>query len=490
MRRRLTVPSREEILNGPVVKTMFRLAWPIMISAFLNMLYNMADTFWVGHLPASENTAAVAGLQLSGPVIWLLMSFAAGFASAGLALVSQYVGAHDEVNAEKAAGQSMSLGIIYGIGVAIVGFLLTPVVLPLLTGATDVSSAAVRYTRLIFLGMPAVFVTALYAQLMNAYGDTVMPMIINAFTVLLNVVLDPFLIFGWGPFPRMTVEGAALATSLCQVIAAAISLWLLMSGRRRLHVVWRDLRPEFPWVRRLLRIGIPAAIGGSGTSLGFVVLTAIVGRVPNATIALSAYGIGDRLIMTTGIITDSAGIGIATMVGQALGAGRDKRANAVVKHGTIAVVVILAAASIFLRVIAPTVFRWFIPNQPAVIAEGVLFLSIFLWANPFFGLMMGVQSAFMGAGHNGPNMVLDLVRLWGLRVPLAWLLGIVMHMGSRGVWTSMTISNVVAGTLSLILILTVDWHRSVIETGPAPDPALVAEGVATFSADADSTSSL
>jgi Na+-driven multidrug efflux pump len=283
------------------------------------------------------------------------------------------------------------------------------------------------------------------------------------------------MIFGWAPFARMGVAGAALATILCQALAAVISLWVLMTGRRRLRVVWGDLRPEIAWVRRILRIGLPAAVGGSGTSFGFIVLTGIIGRVPNATVALSAYGIGDRMFSITSLINDGAGVGIATMVGQALGAGMKERATAVVRQGTTAIVGLMAIASVLLRLITPLVFRAFIPSHPEIIAEGVLFMSIFLWANPFFGLMMGVQSAFMGSGHNVPNMILDLVRLWGLRVPLAWFFAMALKLGSRGVWIGMTVSNVVAGLLSLILVFMVDWRKNVIGHVSVPETLLLGE---------------
>lgn len=475
MSDRSRMPTREEILHGPVVMTIFRLSWPVMVSSLLNMVYNMTDTFWVGHLPKAENAAAVAGLQIAGPVVWFLVAFAFGFGSAGLALVSQFRGAHNEADAEKAAGQTMSLAILLGFAVAVIGVVLSPILLPILTPDRAISANAISYTRIIFIGMPAIFVSATYAEIMNAYGDTVTPMVINAVTVGLNVILDPFMIFGWGSFARMGVAGAALATILCQVLAAVISLWVLMTGRRRLRVVWGDLRPEIAWVRRILRIGLPAAVGGSGTSFGFIVLTGIIGRVPNATVALSAYGIGDRMFSITSLINDGAGVGIATMVGQALGAGMKERATAVVRQGTIAIVGLMAIASVLLRLITPLVFRAFIPSHPEIIAEGVLFMSIFLWANPFFGLMMGVQSAFMGSGHNVPNMILDLVRLWGLRVPLAWFFAMALKLGSRGVWIGMTVSNVVAGLLSLILVFMVDWRKNVIGHVSVPETLLLGE---------------
>jgi len=464
---------------------MFKLAWPLMISSLLHYMYNMADTFWVGHLPAAENAAAVAGLQVAGPVIFFLVAFAFGFNSGGLALVSQYMGAHRKDEANTAAAQTLSLSIVFGLFIMITGVVFSPVLLRLLTSDADVARAATIYTRIIFIGMPFEFVAAAYAQVMAAYGDTITPMLVNTVTVVANIVLDPFMIFGWGPFARMTVAGAALATILCQILAAVISLWVLMTGRRKLRVTWRDLRPELSWAKRILRIGIPASVGASGTSFGFIVLTGIIGRTPNPTVALSAYGIGDRMFSITSLINDGAGVGIATMVGQALGADMKDRAVAVVRQGTTAVVVLMCGASVFLRAITPLVYRAFIPSHPEIIAEGISFMSIFLWANPFFGLMMGVQSAFQGSGHNVPNMILDLTRLWGLRVPLAWLFGIALKLGSRGVWIGMTVSNVVAGLLSLVLLLTVKWQTKVIEHVPLAEPLLMGEEALSSVAEVD-----
>jgi Na+-driven multidrug efflux pump len=108
-------------------------------------------------------------------------------------------------------------------------------------------------------------------------------------------------------------------------------------------------------------------------------------------------------------------------------------------------------------------FRAFIPTQPAIISEGVLFMSLFIPSIPFFGIVNGVQSAFQGSGHNTPPMIMQLVRLWGLRVPLSWFFGFAMHMGSRGIWTGMLISNVLAAVLALVFLVTVDWHHKVIE---------------------------
>src|SRR5450830_998519 len=434
--------SRRDILEGPIIRTMFRLAWPLMISSLLHYLYNMADTFWVGHLPMSENASAVAGLQIAGPVIFFLMAFAFGFNSGGLALVSQYMGAHRKEEANTAAAKTLSLSIVFGLFIMVTGVIFSPALLRLLTSDPAVARAGTVYTRIIFIGMPFEFVAVAYAQVMAAYGDTITPMLVNLTTVLANIVLDPFMIFGWGPFARMTVAGAAVATIICQAIAAVISLVILFRGRHGLCVSWRDLLPDWFWYRRILKIGLPASIGVSGTSFGFLVLTGIIGRVPNATVALSAYGIGDRFINISFVAIDGLSLAISTMVGHALGGDLRKRANSVVWTGTALMFGMLVGEGTLLRVFTPWLFRAFIP---------------------FFGIVNGVQSAFQGSGHNTPPMIMQLVRLWGLRVPLSWFFGFALHMGSRGIWTGMLISNVLAAVLALVFLTTVDWHHKVIE---------------------------
>ncbi len=455
--------SRKDILEGPVVRTMFRLGWPLMVSSLLHYMYNMADTFWIGHLPVVENASAVAGLQIAGPVIFFLMAFAFGFNSGGLALVSQYMGAHRKEEANTAAVKTLSLSIAFGLLIMAAGVILSPALLRLLTSDAAVARAGTVYTRIIFIGMPFEFVAVAYAQVMAAYGDTVTPMLINLVTVLANIVLDPFMIFGWGPFARMTIAGAAWATVACQVVAAGISLIILFRGRRGLHVSWRDLLPDWSWYARILRIGLPASIGSSGTSFGFLVLTGIIGRVSNATVALSAYGIGDRFINISFIAIDGLSLAISTMVGHALGADLRRRANQVVWTGTAMMFGILVGEGALLWAFTPWLFRAFIPTQPAIIKEGILFMSLFLPSIPFFGIVSGVQAAFQGAGHNTPPMIMQLVRLWGLRVPLSWLFGYALHMGSRGIWIGMLISNILAAVLAVIFLATVDWHHKVIE---------------------------
>ena len=135
----------------------------------------------------------------------------------------------------------------------------------------------------------------------------------------LNVILDPFLIFGWWRFPRLGVLGAALATIICQGIAASISIYLLFRGTKGIKITINGLIPAGKWLKKIFKIGLPAAIGHSTTAFGFVLVMAIIGRVNNPETVIAAYGVGDKLINIIFIVVDGLGTGIITLIGQNLG---------------------------------------------------------------------------------------------------------------------------------------------------------------------------
>lgn len=453
--------SREEILTGNPVKIMFQLGLPIMVSQILFTLYNMADTFWLGHLPPNESGSAVAGLQVAFPIVWFLISFTLGFGFAGVALVSQYTGANDKKNANHAASQVLSFLTLAGIIVAVLGFFIMPIVARFITTAKSVSDTAIKYMRVYVIGIPFLFIGAAFQNILSAKGDNVTPMQISLITNILNIILDPFLIFGWWIFPRLTVVGAAVATVFTEAIAAAIAVYLLFKGTKGIKISLSDLKIDLSWFSRIFNIGLPAAVGNSGTSLGFVVLTALIGRLPNAEVALSAYGIGDRAIHIIFVVVEGIGAAIVTMIGQNLGAGLIDRAEQIAKAGIKLEFIITLIESAFIFAIRNAIFKVFIPGNTAVIQEGSKFLTIFILGLPFFGLFSAVAGVFRGSGHNVEPMIGDLLRLWGLRLPLSYILS--RYFYSTGIWWGMTLSNIIASIVLYVLFTFGKWKVPIIK---------------------------
>ncbi len=434
-----------------------------MISTVLQVLYSLADTFWLGHLPEGESGAAVAGLQISWPIVFFLISFVAGFAAAGIALISQYTGARMGEKANLSCGQIYSLSLGFGALLGGLGYLLSPKLLPLITHSQEVTAVAILYIQIIFLGMPFMFAAFLFGSVLQAYGDTFTPMLVNGITVALNVILDPLLIFGWGPLPKLGVLGAALATVSCQMISSVIALYILFEGRRGIKLKLANMRPRWKWISKIFKIGLPASIGNSGTAFGFVVLMAVIGRVSNAPVALAAYGIGDRVIHLMFICIEGLGVGLTTILGQSLGAEKVGRAEVAAKKGMALMFTILVVETCFLWLLRRSILTFFIPGRSDIIDEGANFISIFVFGMPFFGIFRAVGASFQGSGHNIPSMIMDLSRLWLLRVPLCYLFAFTLSKGSTGVWIGMAISNIVGAVLALLLFSTGVWKEKVIE---------------------------
>lgn len=455
--------SSEEILSGSIVWTMVRLGWPAMVTGTFHALSNLADAFWIGHLPPAQSGPSVAAIQISWPVIWLLISFAGGFSGAAAsALISQYTGAGRLDEANFACTQIFSVTVIAGIAVGIAGYLFSPLLLPLLVESGEVTEAAAIYIRVMFLGIPFLVVPFLFHFSLAAYGDTVTPMIVNGGAVLLNLALDPLLIFGIGPWPAWGIFGAALATVISQGLGSLVVLFILLRGWRGLRVRLAEARPQLRWMKAITGIGLPAAIGQSGTAMGFVVLMGIIGRVPEATIALAAYGVGDRIFGLLFIGINGLGVGLTTVLGQSLGAEKLSRAQETVKKGIALIFSLLAIEALIIWLIRRPLMAAFIPGREDIIAEGIWFITVFAPAMPFFGLFVAVAAIFRGSGHNVPTMIMGLARLWGLRVPLCYLLALVLEMGATGVWLGMTISNVASAMVALALFSTGIWRRKVI----------------------------
>lgn len=452
--------TRKEILTDNPLKVMFLLSFPVMISQLLHTLYHLADTFWLGHLPPAESGEAVAGLQISWPVIWFLIALSFGFGIAGVALVSQYTGAGEKKNANIVASQMISLSVIFGLIVAILGFISTPYLVSFITKSTTVTGTAITYMRIIFWGIPFMFISFAFQSILSAQGDTLTPMYINLLTVTLNVMLDPFLIFGWWYFPHLGVLGAALATITCQGVASFISLYFLFRGTKGIKIAINNLIPIWKWLKRIFRIGLPAAIGHSTTAFGFVVVMAIIGRVNNPETVIAAYGIGDKLINIIFIVVDGLGTGIITLIGQNLGANLIKRVKEIAKKSlqVVFLITLLEAALVFaLRI---PLFKLFIPGRPDIIAEGIHFLTIFTLGIPFFGLIGAIMALFRGSGHNVQPMIVDMVRLWGLRIPLTYFLG--NQFGSTGIWWGMSLSNIISALIALYFYFQGGWKKQVI----------------------------
>jgi putative MATE family efflux protein len=458
------IRTRERILNGPILKTMVLLAWPVMVTSALLALYNLVDAFWLGRL----GTAAVAAPGMAWPILFFFMSFAGGFQAAGSTFVAQHFGAGDRRGAEESAGQVLGFLWILSMILGALGYGLAPTVLRLIRAPEEVFPYALTYLRIECMGLPIMFLAQAFGGFMVGLGQTRFLMYINASSLLLNAVLDPVFIFGWGPIPAWGVAGAAWATVLSRAAVAAVGLGILFSGKRGLRLSLRDLWPRLSRVLPILRVGLPNVLDQASTSFGFVVMMGLVAGF--GTTVVAAYTVGNRIINLINVVSWGAGSALVAMIGQNLGAENYERAAQVARRGITATFLALVGLYGVTLLLRRPMFAMFV-SDPNVIQEGVWYIAIFGISIPFFGLFDASAAVFRGAGHTVPPMIMAIVRLWGLRVFLAWLFGYQLGFGTTGMWVGMTLSNVLAGIALVLWLRRGTWKRRVVRPlthAPAP----------------------
>jgi putative MATE family efflux protein len=450
-----TSDHRSRFLTGSIPGALLRLSLPVMATFLLQTLYSMADAFWLGKL----GREAISAPGISFPILFFFISLGAGFSVAGTALVSQYTGSGQKDQANLAAGQTIVFLLIGATLIALVGVAASADILRLMQAPADVFFNAHIYLRIIFMGIPFMATSFVYGGIMRGAGDAITPMIIDIGANLLNILLDPFFIFGWGFFPRMEVAGAAAVTVGCRFFASAACIILLVSGARGLKLRWPQLRPRRSYLGRILRIGMPASIGQSGASLGFMVTQGFVNSFGSAVVG--AFTVAVRVIHLLNVPGMGLSAGASALIGQNLGADQIKRAEHTVWWGVGMAAAFLAVGCSLLVFASEPIIRMFI-DDPEVIAEGIVLFRVISYSVFFFGIIMVVFGAFQGSGKTTPVMVLSLVRLWLLRIPLAYLFSFILTWGHLGIWWAMFVSNVVISVLGLIWFRRGTWKQKVI----------------------------
>lgn len=470
LKKKMGRPQKDEILEGDIIPVMLKLGWPIMVATFLRTLYNLVDTFWLGHLPGEEAIYSVGAMGMSWSFVFMMMSLGMGFGIAALALVSQHTGAKQMEEAALDGGQMYFIALVSSLCIGIIGYFLTPFFLDILTGtgeeAVQLAHYGTLYMRVIFLGLPFMFLFFAFMFILRGWGDTITPMKITAISVGLNLVLDPVLIFGLGIFPKLGIQGAAIATVLTRGIGALYAMYLLFSGRLGLKIKLSYIKPDFNRIKKFLNIGLPASAGRMGTAAGFIILWYFINRLPEQSVAAAAYGVGNRILNIMFLVMGGLAMAMSTMVGQSLGSDNLDRADEVTIKGLITMVGLMVVFTAVIFVLRNPLIAIFIPDKPDVIKMGGEFLLIFSFSMPFFGIFRGVSSILGGSGHTKQQMAMGLIRLWGMRLPLVYVFAFILGWYSAGVWAGMALSNVVGSAMALGVYKLGWWKEKVITVRP------------------------
>jgi putative MATE family efflux protein len=339
---------------------------------------------------------------------------------------------------------------------------------------------AVSFMQVSFVGLIFVFGFFVFQALMRGVGDVKTPIYIVLGTVILNFIIDPLFIMGYGPIPGYGVTGAAIATVTTQAIAAVIGLGMLFSGKYGIHLKLHELKPDTTLIKAMFKLGLPASIEQSMRALGLTVMTFLVAGFGTSVVA--SYGIGTRIISF--IIIPAIGLAMATstIVAQNMGAGKVDRAEQSAKMSAYIAFGVLSTVGILLFIFAEQVASAFLTGDPSALAGSVAYTRIMALTFGFLGVQQAISGALQGSGNTFSSMVLTAVSQWVLQFPIAFILSRNTSLHETGIWWAFPASNVIIATVSVLWFRTGSWkNKKAVHTTPMEnevmEEAIIDEGI-------------
>lgn len=468
-----------DLTRGNILRNILRLALPIMLSNLIMTSYILVDTFWLGKL--GENAQdAVATTGIAFRLINFLRAFGMGLMVAGTALVARYKGADKPDRIRLAIGQFAFVLTIYALLFIVASIIFLDPILRALNTPDEIFGFVRGYMQISLISVFFTLMFMFYQSISHGLGDSITPMIILITATMTNIILDPFMIFGIGPFARLEIIGAAYATLIAKGIAAAAAVAFTLLRARDILPQLRDFLPSREMLGNVVKIGFPVAVSRSVSGFGFVILQGFVNSFGPAVIAVNsigAYFISMYMMPSMGI-----GNALAATIGQNLGAGKIQRAEQAVWVAFRFIISIMFAGCALMYLYGDVFTRVFI-NDAEVIEIGIRMFRLKAFASFFFGFIFVFNGVFNGSGYTAPVFYVSVSRLWGMRIPLTYILsGILLgypifansfasgFLGKVAVplsahpyealWWSMIISNFIAGIWAFLIFRRGTWKKT------------------------------
>jgi putative MATE family efflux protein len=427
-----------DLTTGSIPRHIFALAFPAVLSTFAIVVNNFVDTALVGHL-GDEELAAVGS---AGFLMWIIFSLMDLISVGTVALISRSYGAKDLKGASSRAMDINRFAFFFSSILAAAGILLADDIISLLNLGPEVERMATIYIRIVFLSVPPLFFAEVVWSIFRAVGDTKTPMILMAWTVAINILLDIFLIYGIWIFPRLEVVGAGIATTVAHTFAGLIGLYFVKAGRIPFKIIPANLfKIDFKVVMKTVKIGLPISLAGLNFTLVYLVLTRIMSEFGTA--AVASIPVGNRVESISYMTCHGFYMAVSSMVGQNLGARNPARAaKSVWASSGIMSAITLFFGAIF--VAFPEYITVIFSEEPDVIRISADYLRILGLSQLFMGFEFVFEGAFTGAGHTIPPTIVSVPGTL-IRIPLAYYLAISLGLGPIGVFWAITISTVIKG---------------------------------------------
>jgi putative MATE family efflux protein len=447
--------SHQDYTAGNLNRAILLLAIPMVLEMVLESLFAVVDVLWVARLGAN----AVATVGLTESLLSLVFSIGIGLAMSTTAMVARRIGEKDPVDAAIAGAQAIFLGLLVSLVIGVPAFIFAPQLLRLMGASPEIVATGAAYARIALGGCGAIVMLFLNNAIFRGAGDAAIAMRLLWVSNILNLILDPCLIFGLGPFPRLGVTGAALATFSGRSIGVLYQFYRLMKGTERLRIPPSLLRlnPRVMW--RLIRVSLTGILQFAIANTSWIALVRIVSVFGAA--ALAGYTIAIRIVIF--VILPSWGLSnaAATLVGQNLGAGHPQRAEQAVWRTGLYNMLFLGTIGVVFIFSATPLVRLF-THDPAVVPLAASALRILSYGNIAYAYGMVMLQSFNGAGDTVTPTIVNFFGFWLLEIPLAWWLALHHGLRSTGVFLSIVIAQAAVALAGILLFRRGKWKKQKI----------------------------
>lgn len=444
--------SRQDFTEGPIGRAILLLAVPMVMEMVLESVFAVVDVFWVSKLGPD----AVATVGLTESMLSLIYAVAIGLSMAAAAMVARRTGEKDPDGAARAAVQAIGLGCLLALPIGVLGILLAPKLLGVMGGSAELVQTGQHYTAVMLGGNVVVLLLFLINAVFRGAGDAAIAMRVLWLANLVNLILDPCLIFGWGPFPALGVTGAAVATTSGRGLGVLLQLYLLVQGRGRIRIRRQHLQPDPGQMLRLLQVsasGILQTLISTASWLGLMKILSTFGSA-----AIAGYTIGIRIIVFAILPSWGMSNAAATMVGQSLGAKKPERAERSVWIAGFYNVIFLGVLGALFVIFANPLIGLF-TRDPLVTPFAVDSLRFISSGFLFYAYGMVFTQAFNGAGDTLTPTLMNLFCFWLWEIPLAYVLAKPIGLGPRGVFVAITIAFSTLAVISLLMFRRGRWKE-------------------------------
>jgi putative MATE family efflux protein len=447
--------SHQDFTSGDLNRAILLLAIPMVLEMVLESLFAIVDVFFVGRIGAN----AVATVGLTESLLSLVFAVAMGLSLSTTAMVARRIGEKDPEGAAVAGVQAIILGLTVSVVVGVPCLIYAPRLLQLMGASPEIVASGSGYARIALGGSGVVLMLFLNNAIFRGAGDAAIAMRLLWVSNIINLVLDPCLIFGLGPFPRLGVTGAALATFTGRSIGVGYQFYRLLRGTERLRILRRQIRVNFEILWRLVRVSLTGILQFAIAHTSWIGLVRIVSIFGAA--ALAGYTIAIRILIF--VILPSWGLSnaAATLVGQNLGAGQPDRAETSVWRTGFYNMLFLGTIGVIMVLFAEPIVGLF-THDTEVLPLAASCLRILSYGNIGYAYGMVMLQAFNGAGDTITPTWVNLFGFWFLEIPLAYWLAIPMGLRSKGAFFSIVVAEAAIAAAGIVLFKRGRWRKQKI----------------------------